>query len=138
MATTFYPLNGCKKNASERRTAYANSVLHLFKSDWVPTPSSPDSEYAAHTADYTGYAPVTITTWEDPILAPGSGFMIGSPIVQFEVGSTDPAVANLIGGCYLQDAAGATRIVIVFDAAVPMQFANQGLPINLVDVFPSG
>jgi hypothetical protein len=137
MTTQFYPTAATAKQAAERRTVYANSVLHLFQSTLVPTAATPLSDYTANEADYDAYAAVTITAFEDPILAPVSGFMIGSPLVQFEVGAADPVVTNLIGGWYLVDSAGVIRLVGIFDTPVPMQIANQGCPVNLYDVFPT-
>lgn len=138
MSTQFYPLDGCKLNASERQTAYANSTIHLFQSSFIPTPSNVKADYVAAEADYDAYASKTFTAWLNPILAPGGGYMIESPLVQFEVGATDPAVGNLIGGCWLQDSAAKIRATVIFTTPLPMQMANQGIPISLVDLFPTG
>lgn len=137
MSTQFFPLEGCRESASEMQTVLANSVLHLFKSDLVPDPSTPLADYTAAEADYTGYAAETMAAWNTPILAPGTGFMIGSPLVQFEVGST-PTTTNIIGGAYLVDAAGDLRMTIIFTAPIPMELDGQGIPINLVWLFPTG
>lgn len=138
MATPFYPLAGCLKNAQERKTALALSVLHLFKSDLVIDPSTPLSAYTAEEADYDDYAAITLTAWNNPILAPGSGYMIESPYAQFEVGLTDPVVGNLIGGCYVVDVGGVLRMAVAFDSPIPMQLAGQGIPLQLIDLFPTG
>lgn len=138
MATPFYPLAGCLQNATERKTALASSVLHLFKDGFTPNPSTPLSSYTANEADYDSYAPITLTTWNNPILAPGSGYMIESPYAQFETGSSDPVTGNMIAGCYVVDAGGKLRMAVVFDQPVPMQLAHQGIPIQLIDLFPTG
>lgn len=124
--------------ATAIRTALANSVLHLFQSDLVPEPSTPLADYTAAEADYAGYAAVTMTAWNAPILAPGTGYMIGSPLVQFAwvSGGGDPQ--NTIGGCYLVDAAGKLRLTVIFTNPIPMQQAGQGIPLNLVWLFPTG
>lgn len=87
------------------QAALALSTLHLFQSSYIPTPSNPLADYTAAEADYTAYAAQTFTTWFDAILAPGSGYMILSPAVQFQTGATDPVTPNVIGGCYLVDVA---------------------------------
>lgn len=140
MATPYYPLQGCLENATERQTAYAASVVKLFKYDILPAPdpSTPLSAYDAAEADYDDYAPITLTAWNNPILAPGSGYMTESPYAQFEVGMTDPVVGNLIGGAYVVDAAGKLRIAVVFDQPVGMNLAGQGIPLQFVDLFPTG
>ena len=132
----FYPLEGCAKSAAERRTAYAGGSLRLFQSSFTPTPSSVAADYAAAIADYDGYANQTIAAWNVPILAPGTGYMIGSPIMQFLC--TGSGTPNTIGGCYYLDAAGVVRATVIFTAPVPMQMAGQGIPINLIDLFPTG
>jgi hypothetical protein len=134
----FIPLAGCLANATQQQTAFALSVLHLFKSTFVPDPSTPLAAYTTAEADYTGYTALVMIAWFPPILSPGSGFMIQSPEVQFTTGAADPTVPNIIGGCYLLDAGGAIRITIIFTAPIPMQLAHQGIPINIVYLFPTG
>lgn len=138
MSVQFIPLSGCLANATQMQTALAASILHLFQSTFVPTPSNALADYTAAEADYDDYMALEMTAWLDPILAPGSGFMIQSPEVQFAVGDTDPVVGNVIGGCYLVDAAGKLRITVIFTQPIPMQIAYQGIPINLVYLFPTG
>lgn len=120
------------------QTALANSVLHLFKDALAPDPSTPLADYTTDEADYTGYAAVTYAAWNDPILAPGSGFMIGSPLAQFTTGAGPVTTTNSIAGCYLVDAAGKLRLTVVFTDVIPMQLPYQGIPINLVWLFPTG
>lgn len=138
MATSFYPLSGCLQSAAEMRAALANSVLHLFQESLSPNPSTPLSEYTAAEADYDGYAAVTISAWNAPILAPGSGYMIGSPLVQFVWTLDTDAVGNVIKGCYLVDSGGKLRLTVIFTELVPMELAGQGIPVNLVWFFPTG
>ena len=137
MSTQFFPLSGCRQSAEEMQTVLASSVLHLFQSSLTPTPSTPLADYTAAEADFTGYAAETMSAWNTPILAPGTGYMIGSPLVQFEVGAT-PTTTNIIGGAYLVDAGGVLRMAIIFTEPIPMQLDGQGIPINLVWLFPTG
>ena len=132
------PLAGCQVAAAERQTAYAASVIRLFKDSLVPTPSTTKAELEAAEADYDAYASETITAWNNPILAPGSGYEILSPLVLFEVGAVDPVVGNDIGGFWLEDASGDVRMVGTFDPSLPMQFAGQGIPLTILDIFPTG
>ena len=138
MSTQFFPVAGCKESATEMQSELANSVLHLFKSELVPDPSTPLSSYTAAEADYDGYAAETLAAWNDPILAPGTGYMIGSPLVQFAAADPFTGDGNTIGGCYLVDAAGKLRMSVIFTAPIPVQMPGQGIPINLVWLFPTG
>jgi hypothetical protein len=138
VSTQFFPLEGCYTSAKAMQTALAAGILHLFKSTFVPEPATPLASYNTAEANYDAYAAIALTPWFNPILAPGTGYMIGSPEVQFEVGVTDPAVGNIIGGCYLVDAGGKLRLTVIFTEPIPMQLAGQGIPINLVWLFPTG
>lgn len=138
MSVQFIPLSGCLANATQMQTAFADSMLHLFQSTFVPTPSNVLADYTAAEATYTGYEAIEMTAWLAPILAPGSGFMINSPEVQFSTGDTDPTTPNIIGGCYLVDSTGALRLTIIFTAPTPMEVAYQGIPIQIVYFFPTG
>ena len=64
--------------------------------------------------------------------------MINSPEVQFSTGDTDPTTPNSVAGCYLVDATGKLRLTIIFTTPIPFQLAYQGLPINIVYLFPTG
>jgi hypothetical protein len=138
VATQFQPVAGCLESATEMQTVLALSVLHLFKDGLNPDPSTPLADYTAAEADYDTYAAITLTAWNNPILAPGTGYMTMSPAVQFAVGPSDPVTPNLIQGCYMLDAAGNLRLVVIFDAPLPMQVAGQGIPIQLSWLFPTG
>lgn len=134
----FYTLQSCDKQASERKTALAASVVHLGKSSFVPNGSSSKTELTAAEADYDSYVAATLTAFLGPVLAPGTGFMIISPQILFEVGDTDPVVGNTIGFWWLEDSTGVVRMVGVFDIALPMEMAGQSIPLNLIDLFPTG
>lgn len=136
-ANQWTPLQGCQKDADERQTVYVNSVMHLFKSSLTPTGSTTKAEFQAAEADYDDYAPITMAAWQEPILSPGSGYMIASPLVQFNVGVVDPVVGNVIGGWFMLDAAGTLRLAGTFENPIAMQLAGQGIPMNVYDLFPT-
>ena len=138
MATQiFYTLESCRKSATERQTAYAASVLHLFKAPFVPTSSTTKAELTAEECDFDDYTTKALAAWNAPILAPGSGYEIVSPLVQW-ICTGDQAVPNDVGGVWMEDAGGIVRMVVVFDTPVPMALNDQGIPFNLVDFFPTG
>jgi hypothetical protein len=139
VATPFFPLAGCQASGLETQTALAASFCRLFKTGFVPDASTPRADYLTNEADYTGYTAggEPIAAWNDPILAPGSGFQMGSPLVQFD--TADPTtVGNVIGGAWVEDAAGIIRMTVIFDAPVSMDAPFQGIPINWIWPFPSG
>ena len=54
---------GALIQSTANQARMAASVMHLFKSSFVPTPTSPLSDYLAAECDFDGYAPLTIATW---------------------------------------------------------------------------
>lgn len=138
MSIQFFPLEGCQTSAAATRTALANSVMHLFQQSLSPDPSTPLTDYTAAEADYDGYAAITMAAWNAPILAPGTGYMIGSPLVQFAWEFDEESVGNVIKGAYLVDAAGKLRLTVIFTDLIPMEMAGQGIPLNVVWLFPTG
>lgn len=134
----FYTLQAADKQAAERKAVYAGAVVRLFKSSFIPTGSSTKTEFVAAEANYDSYVAITIAAFLGPVLAPGSGFMILSPQILFLVGDTDPVVTNTIGGFWVEDSAGTVRMVGILDPSLPMEMAGQSVPLNLVDIFPTG
>lgn len=134
----FYTLQSCDQQATERKAAYAASVVHLGKSSYTPTGSSSKTDLTDNEADYDSYAAFDIAAFLGPVLAPGTGFMILSPQVLFLVGDTDPVVGNTIGYWWLEDSGGVVRMVGVFDTPLPMEMAGQSIPLNIIDLFPTG
>jgi len=138
MSVQFQPLSGCLASATAMQTTLVNSMLRLFKSSFVPSPSNALADYIAAEADYDNYVPKQIAAWNNPLLAPGSGYQIISPLEQFNVGLVNPVVGNLIGGCFLVDDQNRLRLTVIFTQAVPMQLAGQGIPITLTELFSTG
>lgn len=136
----FETLAATIQDATERQTALAMSKVRLYQSTLNPTPSTTAAELAAAEADYSDYTPggETITAFLAPILNPAGGASISAPTVQFDVTSAAPAVGNLIGGAWLEDAAGKVRLVMPFAAPVPMEVQGQGFPLNVTIGFPTG
>jgi len=138
VSTQFFPLASAAKQASLLRTFMANSTIRLFKSSFVPSVSNVLADYNAAQCDYDSYAAITMPAWLPAILSPGSGYMVGSPLVQFEFPSGGAGVGNLVGGCYVLDAAGALALTVIFTQPIPMQLPGQGIPINLLWFFSTG
>lgn len=138
MAVVFIPLEGCQATAAAVQTAMALSVAHLFDNTLpAPDPSTPIADYTSAEANFTGYVSKTLTAWNAPILSEGSGYMIQSPLVQFQVDPA-PSVTDVISGAYVLDAGGVNRLVVIFTEPIPMQLAGQGIPISFTMFFPTG
>lgn len=140
MAKLFYTLQACDTCATERQAAYVGAQIRLYKSTFEPSPTSTLADFVAAEADYDGYAAQAFTPWFDPILAPGSGYMIASPLVQFAYVDGVTHVGNLIGGAFIVDAGGDLRMVLALTPTeyVTLAVNGQGFDVNVADVFPTG
>lgn len=140
MAKLFYPLDATRVCAQERQAAYAASQIRLYQSTLVPTETTTLAELIAAECDYDGYVAQALTPWFAPILAPGSGYMTASPLVQFAYVDGVPRQSNLVGGAFLVDSGGDLRMVLALSPAeyVTMAINGQGFDVNIADVFPSG
>jgi hypothetical protein len=126
------------QDALERQAVLALSVMHLWKTPFTPTAATTKADLVAVEADYDTYAEKTLTAWFAPILAPSSGYIIESPLVQFGPLATTPVQGNIIGGYWIEDAAGIVRQIVTFDQPANMQVLGQGIPVNAVVTFPAG
>jgi hypothetical protein len=138
MPQVFYPLAATLKQASQRRTSYADGEVRLW-TDALPVvgPQTPQADYEAAAPTYGGYAPIGVDEWFVPGLAPGSGYMINSPLVQFDSTPGDPLITNSIQGIYYVDGEGDIALVIVLDQPVQMGAAGQIMAFYLSDFFPA-
>lgn len=130
-------MSGAKLEAVAAKTVLANSVLHLFKFGFVPTPTSVLADFAANECDYDGYAPVTIATWADPVLA-GLAYAIFAPTQTFRWEHDTDDVGNAVGGTYLLTAGGDLYQYTIFDPSRPAQGPDQAIITTPTDVFPAG
>lgn len=109
------PNTGSKVVAGAQKTAFANAVLKLVKTDFV---ANVDFDKTTVTeADYTGYAASTIVAFGDVYLDPNGGYSFQS-YKEFQPSGT--AVGNTIYGYYVEDAGGDVIQVCHFGAPVPM------------------
>lgn len=138
-AQDFVPTAGALVTATAFRTAMASCVVHLYTDALgTPSPATLLADFTANEATYSGYAAQTIANLNTPILAPGTGYMCVSPLLQFAVTFADPQVTNMIRGVYVVDAAGNLRRVIQFVQDIPMEIVAQGIPFFLTWTFPAG
>jgi hypothetical protein len=133
-----YSMTGALANSEERQTALAGSVVSLFKSTLTPTPATLKAAFEAAECDFDTYVAKTISAWLGPVLAPGTGYQIVSPLLLWALAGTDPTTPNTVGGWWLEDGAGVVRMFGTFDPFLPMEIAYQSVPLFLYDLFPTG
>src|SRR5690349_14021261 len=105
-----YPNSAALKVTNTLRTSYASATLHLLKDTVHPTTSTTVEECEAAEADFSGYAPITLTAWSLSYLAAsGSGASVRSLEKQFSwvaPDEEDPEVGNTIYGYFIKYASG--------------------------------
>jgi len=77
-----------------------NTIIRLFKNDHVPTESDTVTDYVE--ADFTGYASITLSNWDDPTYSSGKA-RIEHPQVSW---TNTGAAAQDVYGYYITDASG--------------------------------
>jgi hypothetical protein len=137
MGTSSRTQAGALLEATAAQARLANSTLHQFQQGWNPTPSSLAADFAAHEADYDGYAAITLTAWAAPVLAPGSGWMTFGPQSTFRWVFDTDAVGNAIAGYWVQTAGGVVTDYVIYDEAKMMQGPGQSDTQTPVEVFPA-
>jgi hypothetical protein len=115
------------------------SKVRFFKSSFTPNSGTPEADFVTNECDFDGYTPTgyALAAWQAPILGPGNGMSIGSPLVLV---TTDPAivVGNTVGGFWVEDAAGKVIVFGIFRDPIPMQTPGQGFPWNARIALPTG
>jgi hypothetical protein len=134
---SYLSLTGAKIEAAAAKTLLANSVLHCFKQGFNPSPTSTLADFLAHEADFDGYAPLTIATWANPVLA-GVAYAIFAPTQTFRWVLDMIAVGNQIGGTFLVTSGGDLYQYTQFDPTRPIQGPDQAIITTPTDVFPAG
>jgi len=130
-------LSGALVQATAGQARNANSVLHLFKAPFAPTPTTTKAEFEAQECDYDGYAPLTIATWSAPVLA-GTGYMTYAPTQTFPWTLDTDAVGNQVGGHWLETAGGVLLDYSIYDPSIPCQGPGQAVIKTPIEVYPAG
>lgn len=116
-------------------TRLAESVIHLLGSAVGLTKNSTLAQLEALEATYDGYAPITMATWNAPILGATSGWLIYGPQVSF-LYDFSVGIQNAIAGYWVETAGGVAVDLVLYATTVPMGANGQALVITPVEVFP--
>lgn len=130
-------LSGARIEAVAGKARLANSVLHLFKFGFVPSPTSVLQNFLDNECDFDGYAAKTIATWSDPVLA-GASYAIYAPTQTFPWTHVAADVGNAVGGAFLVLAGGDLYQYTIFDPSRPAQGPDQAVITTPTDIYPAG
>lgn len=131
-----YPNSGAMWGAGLLQTALAGSEIHLFQAGMgvVIGPALDKATLVAAECDYTGYASQTVAAFLDPLLSKLGGASIDSGVAQFAI-TTPFTVPNVVGGGWLEDAAGDLVAVWDYNPNVTLAGAGDGLGADLLLLF---
>jgi hypothetical protein len=134
---SFLSLTGAKVEAEAGQTRLANSVLHLFKAGFAPSPTSTLTNFLDNECDFDGYAAATIVAWADPVLA-GAAYLTYAPTQTFSWTHVADDIGNQVGGSFLVTAGGDLYSYTVFDPTRPAQGPDQAVITQPSDLYPAG
>lgn len=132
------PMEAALARAEAAQLLAAGGSLHLYTDALTPDGLTTKAQFVANEADFDDYAPITVTAFYDPILAGGSAYIVTMPQQQFSQGATDPTTPNQIRGAYYLAAGGELLYATRFSVDIPVEVAHAGVPVELVDVYPTG
>jgi hypothetical protein len=133
----FFPNSRAEAVATAAQTELALSVVKLFKAGFVPTVNTLVAELDAEECDFDDYAPATITAWLDPATATDGGWRITAPTVQFLCAAAQ-VTPNLVGGFWIELAAGDVVLIQQFDEDAPMAEAGDSIQLTPTVVYGNG
>lgn len=122
---TMYTNESALNEAAAVKTDLALSLLRLFDETLIPDVLTTQADMVAVETALVGY-PVggyPLTAWLGPLLAPGGGAVITTPVVHVAYAS---GAGVSIGGGWIETATGEIRCVFVFDPPRPLAFVGDG------------
>ena len=122
------------------KTAAATGKLRLLASTIPLTPQITQAALVALEADFSGYAPIVLTTLPSPYIDPAGGVTFPVPTQEWIVATATPFVGNDIYGGWCEDTAGNLLFVWLQGQPYGMNSVGNTLPLTLfVNLFgPSG
>jgi len=135
----FFPNSATLFIAELIRAELALSKLRLLVEGFQPAINTPRADLIANEAGYTGYTAggESITAFLPALLNPAGGASIDWPTIQFDA-ATPYTVGEVIGGWWLETAAGDVIAVGTFGQGIPIGAAGQGFPFPGSLLFPNG
>jgi len=106
----------------------AGAKARLFKSTFAPTPASVEADFVAAEADYSGYAaqqPVFVGPFLD---AAGVPFL---EMTDLAFSNTTGVVGNVLGGMWLENAAGALYGYVPFIGPLTLNAAGSAFTVDV-------
>lgn len=130
-------LGGAKIQAAAARARNANSVLHLFKQGFNPTPTSVLQDFLDAECDFSGYSAITITTWLAEFLL-GQAWATSALAQYFRYDSGAGSTGNTVAGWFLVLSGGSLTIYGTFNPVRNVQGDGQIVVVEPVEAFVAG
>lgn len=141
MAIQQVPLAGATFLAALDKAALAASKLHLFTTNYTPTPNDTLTALEAIEATFSGYTAggYALSAFTGPFYGNNGGVIIISPQISVAFitpGEGDP-VDNVVTGWFLVDSTGNLVADGAFTQTQPLQNPGDGFPITIALVVGS-
>lgn len=128
MDRSLYTNEAAVNEATVIQTNLALSKIRLFDGTLVPDVNTTLADLEAAETTLVGYPAggYPVATFSPPIFISGGGVIIYSVTVNVVYAS---GPAQVIGGYWLEDAAGDVRVVVIFDPTRSLSVVGDGFPI---------
>lgn len=126
-----YTQEAALQHGTTIKAALAASKVRLFKSSLAPNPTTLKTEFVAAEADYDGYAAggLAVAAFNGPSNNPTGGAAITSPLVYFTWVLDVDSIGNMVGGWWLELAAGGMWAYTVFPQPIAMAAPGDAIPL---------
>jgi hypothetical protein len=132
MLTFLYPTLNQLAMVTAIKTPYATGLLKLVKSAITFTPALTVADLTAIEADFSGYAPITLTTLPPAYLdIVNGGVSFTIPTVQWTRTLGTPDVGNDIWGGWIENAGGDLLMAWGITPTWGMQDVHDALPLEV-------
>lgn len=135
-----YPISSVLAQGALTQAVLAGSAVRLWRFGLVEIQFGVTrAQLLAAEATYDGYpgGGVIVPAWSPPILAGGTAAAISGGIVQFAMADGGPGVTNIIGGFWIETAAGVVWVAAQLPNPYPLQVPGVGVTLALTIGFPS-
>lgn len=125
---SLYTNEAAMSEAAVIQADLAASKIRLFDNSITPDVNTVKADLVAAETTLTGYPAggYPVATFSDPLFAAGGGVIIYSVTVNPVYAS---GAAQVIGGYWLEDAAGDVRDVVIYDPPRSLAVVGDGWPI---------
>lgn len=135
MAYSVYPNSSALAISEQIRTAQQAGKIKLWQAGLLtPNPGTTIEECDAAECDFSGYAEQVFNLLQSYLpTGGGAGFDMATEL--FLATADTPFVDNMVGGFWIESAAGVLYLIGTFDDPIPIAKAGDAVPVSVTQIF---